>query len=337
MESPPSSDAVARVLGAGFALPGALAWRVAHCCVSSRQAASQPAHVSPLGRRRSRACTARRDAALSCLPDEQCCRPSHFSGHRGGETGVADYAGARCSAGPPPPAPSGSRASKAGVVRGLALLALLARLLVGPAPSLASGPAVLDGRGGQQGRELRTDHSAGPSGFLHHVRRGGAGEVVAISAGLPASAGATGSATAATAATAATVSAGCGQAAVLWAKWQRNWMLYCTIPVVAGLLNWATNNLAVKMIFYPLNFWGLRLKTWPDTPLGLIGLVPPSSSLGPRISERERQTSRADNLPDCEAGCECACASAAGRVATRCAALRTAASRTAAQVRRCVE
>jgi len=48
-------------------------------------------------------------------------------------------------------------------------------------------------------------------------------------------------------------------------------MLYCSIPVVAGLLNWATNNLAVKMIFYPLNFWGLKLKTWPDTPLGLVG------------------------------------------------------------------
>jgi len=57
----------------------------------------------------------------------------------------------------------------------------------------------------------------------------------------------------------------------LFAKFQSNWMLYCTIPIVAGLLNWATNQLAVKMIFYPLNFWGLRLKTWPETPMGLIG------------------------------------------------------------------
>lgn len=55
------------------------------------------------------------------------------------------------------------------------------------------------------------------------------------------------------------------------AKFKANWMLYCTIPIVAGLLNWATNNLAVKMIFYPLNFCGLKLKTWPETPLGLIG------------------------------------------------------------------
>jgi len=36
-------------------------------------------------------------------------------------------------------------------------------------------------------------------------------------------------------------------------------------------LNWATNNLAVKMIFYPLDFKGLRIKTWPDTPLALFG------------------------------------------------------------------
>jgi len=63
-------------------------------------------------------------------------------------------------------------------------------------------------------------------------------------------------------------------AAAMWAvltKFQNNWMLYCTIPVVAGLLNWATNKLAVQMIFYPLNFWGLKIKTWPETPLGLIG------------------------------------------------------------------
>ena len=60
-----------------------------------------------------------------------------------------------------------------------------------------------------------------------------------------------------------------GQA--LLAKFRQNWQLYCTIPVVAGLLNWATNNLAVKMIFYPLNFWGLKIRTWPETPLGLIG------------------------------------------------------------------
>ena len=48
-------------------------------------------------------------------------------------------------------------------------------------------------------------------------------------------------------------------------------MVWCTIAVVAGLLNWATNKLAVVMIFYPLNFWGLKIRTWPETPVGLIG------------------------------------------------------------------
>ena len=65
-----------------------------------------------------------------------------------------------------------------------------------------------------------------------------------------------------------------GSGAAAWAvlaKFQSNWMLYCTIPVVAGLLNWATNKLAVQMIFYPLNFWGIKIRTWPETPLGLIG------------------------------------------------------------------
>jgi len=57
----------------------------------------------------------------------------------------------------------------------------------------------------------------------------------------------------------------------LVAKFQKNWRLYVTIPVIAGLLNWATNNLAVKMIFYPMEFFGLKIKTWPETPLGLIG------------------------------------------------------------------
>lgn len=70
-----------------------------------------------------------------------------------------------------------------------------------------------------------------------------------------------------------------GAAAVGWsaqgkalaAKFRSNWMLYCSIPVVAGVLNWATNKLAVQMIFYPLNFWGIKIKTWPETPLGLVG------------------------------------------------------------------
>ena len=33
----------------------------------------------------------------------------------------------------------------------------------------------------------------------------------------------------------------------MWSKFLLKWQLYSTIPVIAGLLNWATNNLAVKV------------------------------------------------------------------------------------------
>lgn len=49
------------------------------------------------------------------------------------------------------------------------------------------------------------------------------------------------------------------------------WLRFSTIPVVAGLLNWATNQLAVKMMFYPLRFVGLRLGRLR---LGWQGIVP---------------------------------------------------------------
>ena len=35
------------------------------------------------------------------------------------------------------------------------------------------------------------------------------------------------------------------------------WLKYAMIPLVAGLLNWATNQLAVKMMFYPQRWLGL--------------------------------------------------------------------------------
>ena len=35
------------------------------------------------------------------------------------------------------------------------------------------------------------------------------------------------------------------------AKFLANWVAYAFIPVVAGILNWLTNALAVKMIFSP--------------------------------------------------------------------------------------
>ena len=47
--------------------------------------------------------------------------------------------------------------------------------------------------------------------------------------------------------------------------------LYLTIPVVAGVLNWLTNALAVKMIFSPEEYVGLDIKRWPETPAGFLG------------------------------------------------------------------
>lgn len=58
---------------------------------------------------------------------------------------------------------------------------------------------------------------------------------------------------------------------VAFNKFQNNVLLYSTIPIIAGLLNWATNYLAVKMIFYPINFVGIKFRTWPEQPFGVIG------------------------------------------------------------------
>ncbi len=49
------------------------------------------------------------------------------------------------------------------------------------------------------------------------------------------------------------------------------WWQYCTIPLFAGAVGWLTNKVAVDMIFYPVEFGGLRLRTYPDQPLGWIG------------------------------------------------------------------
>ena len=50
-----------------------------------------------------------------------------------------------------------------------------------------------------------------------------------------------------------------------------NWWGYLTIPLFAGGVGWLTNKVAVDMIFYPVEFGGLRLATWPNQPLGWIG------------------------------------------------------------------
>lgn len=46
---------------------------------------------------------------------------------------------------------------------------------------------------------------------------------------------------------------------------------YLLIPVVAAIVGWVTNWMAVQMIFYPVKFWGLPIYRRPEIPLGLIG------------------------------------------------------------------
>ncbi len=46
---------------------------------------------------------------------------------------------------------------------------------------------------------------------------------------------------------------------------------YLTIPIIAAIVGWFTNYLAVQMIFYPIDYWGIPLWRKPEIPLGFIG------------------------------------------------------------------
>ena len=37
---------------------------------------------------------------------------------------------------------------------------------------------------------------------------------------------------------------------------QAEFSQYLSIPIIAALIGWSTNWLALKMTFYPLEFWG---------------------------------------------------------------------------------
>jgi len=54
-------------------------------------------------------------------------------------------------------------------------------------------------------------------------------------------------------------------------QFRTNPLAYISIPVVAALVGYGTNWVGVKMIFYPIKFWGINIKQWPEQPLGLIG------------------------------------------------------------------
>lgn len=49
---------------------------------------------------------------------------------------------------------------------------------------------------------------------------------------------------------------------------QRNWMLYCAMPVIAAIIGYVTKIIAIRMMFQPLSFIGI--KPW----LGWQGIIP---------------------------------------------------------------
>lgn len=55
------------------------------------------------------------------------------------------------------------------------------------------------------------------------------------------------------------------------AKFKDRPTTYLMIPVVAALVGWITNWMAVQMIFYPIKFRGIPIVVKPEVPLGLVG------------------------------------------------------------------
>ncbi len=65
---------------------------------------------------------------------------------------------------------------------------------------------------------------------------------------------------------------------------------YGSIPLVAGLLNWATNRLAILMMFYPLKFVGVG-------PIGWQGIVPGKARSSERPATALCQRTARDGTP----------------------------------------
>lgn len=57
----------------------------------------------------------------------------------------------------------------------------------------------------------------------------------------------------------------------IWRTFRASLWAYVTIPVVAAVVGYGTNWVGVKMIFYPIEFFGINIRRWPETPLGLAG------------------------------------------------------------------
>ena len=49
------------------------------------------------------------------------------------------------------------------------------------------------------------------------------------------------------------------------------WYIYGLIPIISGLVGFGTNWVALKMTFYPLEFWPIKIWQPKDQPVGLFG------------------------------------------------------------------
>jgi uncharacterized membrane protein YheB (UPF0754 family) len=57
----------------------------------------------------------------------------------------------------------------------------------------------------------------------------------------------------------------------IWNRIKSRPIEYLSIPCVAAFVAISTNWVGVKMLFYPIQYFGIDWKRWPDTPYGLFG------------------------------------------------------------------
>lgn len=49
------------------------------------------------------------------------------------------------------------------------------------------------------------------------------------------------------------------------------WWIFLIIPIISGIVGFVTNVVAIKMCFYPLEFWGWKLWQPEGSPFGVFG------------------------------------------------------------------
>ena len=58
---------------------------------------------------------------------------------------------------------------------------------------------------------------------------------------------------------------------VVWKEISSRPIEFLSIPCVAAFVGILTNWMGVKMLFYPVEYFGIDLKRWDNTPYGIIG------------------------------------------------------------------